>query len=306
MTPDPDLVSVIIPHLNQEDHLRRCLSSLQSQSGISRLVEIIVVDNGSNKLPSELCGSFDGVKLEKEKTPGPGPARNKGIAVSTGAILTFIDADCIADPGWIAAIMSVLDKDSTHQVLGGDVRIAIADPARLTMLEAYESIFAYRQQEYIERMGFSGTGNLAMRRESFDKVGPFAGIQIAEDRDWGRRAISAGFSIIYVPKMIVFHPARQNIDELFEKWNRHIDHDYAEYAQQRFGRIRWTFYALAVALSPIFELRRILMSSRLSTFRDKCLAAVGLIRVRFYRAWRMLLRLYSSDLSSGNSTWNRS
>jgi len=73
-------------------------------------------------------------------------------------------------------------------VVGGDVRIAVANPRRLTHLEAYESIFAYRQQEYIETMGFSGTGNLAVGREDFERIGPFAGIEVAEDRDWGRRA----------------------------------------------------------------------------------------------------------------------
>ena len=58
--------------------------------------------------------------------------------------------------------------------------------------------------------------------------------------------------------MIVYHPARTTFAELYEKWDRHIDHDAADYERVRFGRLRWAAYAIAVALSPALELPRIL------------------------------------------------
>ena len=72
-------------------------------------------------------------------------------------------------------------------ILGGDVQIWREAKTKITALEAYEAIFAYRFQLYIERHGFSGTGNLIVRRSDFEKIGPFAGIQVAEDMDWGAR-----------------------------------------------------------------------------------------------------------------------
>jgi glycosyltransferase involved in cell wall biosynthesis len=90
-------ISVIIPHLNQEDFLERCLASLADQTIGDVKIEIIVVDNGSRRLPGDVVGRFPGVRLEQELTPGPGPARNKGIQVSSAPVLAFIDADCIAD-----------------------------------------------------------------------------------------------------------------------------------------------------------------------------------------------------------------
>ena len=140
--------------------------------------------------------------------PGPGPARNRGVAKSSGEILAFTDADCTVDEGWLAAIVARLQNPQAKRILGGDVRIAVKDSKRLTQLEAYESIFQYRQEEYIRKFRFSGTGNLAVRRADFDNIGPFAGIDISEDRDWGRRAIALGYTIEYVPEMIVYHPAR--------------------------------------------------------------------------------------------------
>jgi len=301
-TPD---ISVIIPHLNQPDHLRRCLTSLQQQTHGTQGLEIIVVDNESNSLPAEICAAFNGVRLEEEATPGPGPARNRGVSLSRGRLLAFIDADCIADPQWLAAIAAELARDDGPEVIGGDVRIVLGDTNKMTQLEAYECIFAYRQKEYIERQNFSGTGNLAMRREVYDTVGPFAGIDVAEDRDWGHRATELGHKISFVADMIVFHPARRSFDELYAKWDRHVAHDFEEYGRGVLGRLLWAGLAVAVLGSPLFELLRIVGSDRVGTWRERGLAAVAVIKIRAYRARRMLGVLAGSEHLQPKSQWNR-
>ena len=173
------------------------------------------------------------------------------------------------------------------------------------MLEAYESIFAYRQKEYIERQGFSGTGNLAMRRATYDAVGPFAGIEVAEDRDWGRRAGRKGYKIQYVPGMIAFHPARREVNELYEKWDRHVSHDFAEQGGSLAKSMRWTLRALAVGCSPIFETRRILASPRVPTWRERLMAGQVLVKIRFHRARSMLAALLSEGRKAASQGWNR-
>jgi GT2 family glycosyltransferase len=298
------IFSIVIPHLNQPEHLRRCLESLSRQTLNLERVEIVVVDNGSSQLPTEMCAEYPGVRLIEQPTPGPGPARNLGVAESRGGILAFIDADCTADPGWLQAVHDAIEHDAA-QIVGGDVRIARSDPQRPTMLEAYESIYAYRQEEYIKREGYSGTGNLAMRREVFDKVGPFAGIDVAEDRDWGRRATRLGLAVRYVPGMIVFHPARQSFDALCEKWDRHISHTFAEDARGLVGRLRWLAVAVAVAGSPIFEARRIVASRRVASHYERWLAALVLVRIRLYRAGRMLAALAGRPIVHSSRHWNR-
>lgn len=300
------IVSVVIPHLNQTEHLQRCLASLAQQNFDPNRVEIIVVDNGSSQLPNEVCAGVPGVILLQEPTPGPGPARNLGVSRSRGKILAFIDADCTADPGWLAAIEARLGDAGNAKVIGGDVRIARRDPQRPTMLEAYESIFAYRQEEYITHQGFSGTGNLAMRREVFDAVGPFAGIELAEDRDWGRRATAMGFAVRYMPEMIVYHPARQSFAELCTKWDRHVSHDFEEKAQGLAGRLRWLGLTVAVAVSPLFEARRILASKRVATARERRLAAQAMLRLRLYRSRRMLSAFLGGPSGQSSGAWNRS
>ncbi len=298
-------LSVVVPHLNQEDFLARCLESLAAQRGVTGPVEIIVVDNGSERFPTGVCAAFEGVRLERETTPGPGPARNRGVDLSCGALLAFIDADCIADPNWLAVIERSFSEDAALRIAGGDVQIAVADPRRLTLLEAYESIYAYRQKEYIERRGFSGTGNLAARREDVERIGPFAGKHLAEDLDWGHRARSLGYRIAYLPAMVVRHPARSTFAELEAKWGRQIAHAFERFRHTRRGRLAWLLYAVAVACSPVAESFRVLCTRRVNTARERALALRGVTRIRLYRARQMLALLRGRDAAPLSASWNR-
>ncbi len=294
------ILSVIIPHLNQPTHLEHGLQALAEQEDVQRDVEIIVVDNGSSELPEAICARWPNVRLAQEAAPGPGPARNRGIAAAQGDLLAFIDADCRAHPRWLASIEAAF-ADPETQVIGGDVQVPFADPAHPTALECYERIYAYRNRKYIAS-GYSGTGNLAMRRSAYEAVGPFGGIEIAEDRDWGHRAGAAGIGIRYVPEMIVYHPARTEFAEMRRKWDRHIAHDFSNLRGAK-GAVRWILRALAIAASPIGELPRILTSSRIRGPKQRLLAFWALVRIRLYRAWRMLALLLRPGGKDAGSAW---
>ncbi len=300
---EPD-ISIVIPYLNQPEFLGNCLASLAAQKDMPENVEIIVVDNGSRELPTETCAPYPNVRIASEATPGPGPARNAGIGLAKSSLLAFIDADCIADPNWISAVIDAF-RDPEVQVIGGDVRIALVDPHKMTALEAYESVYAYRQKLYIEKMGFSGTGNLAMRRPVHEDVGPFAGIGVAEDREWGQRATAKGYVIRYVPDMIVFHPARKTMAELRLKWERHMSHDYEEQVRGGRGKIAWTIKTAAMAASPLWEWLRIARSPRLNTLGDRVLAFAILTRIRWFRSLKMFGLLASANRSQSAHGWNR-
>ena len=74
MSAHPFNIAVIIPHLNQPGHLGKCLSSLIKQNYDLDRIEIIVVDNGSETLPTAICVEYPNVTLVSERDPGPGPA----------------------------------------------------------------------------------------------------------------------------------------------------------------------------------------------------------------------------------------
>lgn len=300
------MISVVIPHFNQPGELRRCLISLQGQAAGGHAVEIVVVDNGSHEVPEAVVAEFSGVRLVQELAKGPGPARNFGVTQTGGEILAFIDADCVAAPGWLSAIAARFAADAKVVVLGGDVQILHEDPARPTGIEAFESEFGYRMEHYIKGQNFTGTGNLAMRREMFDKVGGFAGIGVAEDRDWGQRATALGVKITWVPEMLAFHPARRSFDELARKWDRHTAHDFETMIARPLGRVKWIARTAAMVLSPLAQVPRVLGSGRIKGgLRGKLLALVVLARIRLYRARLMVPLIFARDASRLSARWRQ-
>ena len=301
MTPPRPIVSVIVPHLNQPALLEHCLSSLDHQTLDRASFEVLVVDNGSVQPPLGVIDKHPMTRLLEEKQPGPGIARNRGVREAAGTVLAFIDADCRAHPDWLKSGLDALAASEAHTALGGDVQIWRDRKDRFTATEAYESVFAYRFKLYIEQHGFSGTGNLLVRRADFDRVGPFEGIQVAEDMDWGRRALEAGCNFRFVPGMIVYHPARRSIGELFVKWDRHLQHAANISDGTIAWKARWIARAFAVLASPAADWPKVVFADRLPGLSSKAKALGVLAAVRAYRFWRMLTLLHSNN----GVIWNR-
>lgn len=303
MLPEPAL-SVIIPHLDAPDALNRCLEALARQRDGAPFFEIIVVDNGSAHPPKAVCDLYDPVRLAGEPTPGPGPARTKGARLAKSEFLAFIDCDCVAQPGWISGIVGFFATHPKTDVIGGDVRIAPVDPDNPTAVECYESIYGYRMQLYIKRDHYAATCNMAVRRRIFEKTGDFAGINIAEDVDWGRRATSLGARIEYVPDILITTPARESFQELARKWERHISHDFADISGIQ-GYMRWVGRALLLMASPLAELLRIARSDRISGLKQRRLALLCLARIRIYRCRQMLKLLVSGQNQEPAAAWRQ-
>jgi glycosyltransferase involved in cell wall biosynthesis len=295
------LITVIIPHLNQPIGLGACLSSLEAQTLDRATFEVIVVDNGSTALPKPIMENYPRALLLQELKPGPGLARNRGIQAANADIFAFIDADCRAHPDWLRNALRVLEASNGRVILGGDVQIWRETKGDFSALEAYESVFAYRFKLYIEQHGFSGTGNLVVRRADFERVGPFAGIDIAEDIDWGRRARAAGYTFRYVPEMIVFHPARRSLRELFAKWDRHIQHAVNTREENALWYAQWYLRALAILVSPFIDWTTVVASDRVKGVPARVKAIFILVSVRAYRAYRMI----ALSLMKKGVVWNR-
>jgi hypothetical protein len=136
-------------------------------------------------------------------------------------------------------------------------------------------------------------------------VGPFAGIGVAEDRDWGRRATAKGYRIRFVPGMKVYHPARARFAELAQKWERQTAHDYADACLRPRGRLRFVLKTLVMPLSPLAQFPQILMTARLPGLGSRAMALVCLIRVRLLRARLMAQLVMGGKAERMSGMWNR-
>jgi glycosyltransferase involved in cell wall biosynthesis len=102
-------ISVIIPAYNRADLIGETLRSLLNQTVPAK--EIIVVDDGSTDSTAEVVERIaeeirdrrseigqPAIKVIRQGNAGPGAARNRGLAESTGEFIHFFDSDDIAAP----------------------------------------------------------------------------------------------------------------------------------------------------------------------------------------------------------------
>src|SRR5271165_81940 len=215
--PEGPAVSVIIPHYDDLENLRRCIGLLAAQTLAGDRFEIVVADNNSHCGIDEVrraCGGL--ARVVAAPIQGAGPARNAAVAASRAPVLAFIDSDCRPAPDWLERGLAAL---AGGEIVGGQVDVETEDPAHPTAVEAFERVYAFDVRRYVEDLGFAVTANMFVPRTVFDRVGPFrAGV--AEDRDWGLRAVEAGCRWRFAPDAIVSHPARRDWAELTRKWRR--------------------------------------------------------------------------------------
>jgi GT2 family glycosyltransferase len=281
------LVSVIIPHYNDFDQLKHCLTRLRRQTLSSERFEVIVADNNSKGGVREVRRIASDIVVVPATIQGAGPARNAGVAVARGSVLAFLDSDCFADENWLLEGISALER---FDYVGGQVITQIGSPSEITPAEAVEAVFAFNFKKYIEQQGFSGSGNLFVPKAIFEQVGGFrAGV--SEDIDWCRRANALGFRLGYAERAIVFHPARREWCELKRKWDRVIAETIRLAREQPGWQLRWIGYAAVVGISPLGHWFAIVRSPRLIGVRAKCFGLLGLVRIRAYRSFRMFYLL---------------
>jgi GT2 family glycosyltransferase len=289
--PRIDLVSVIVPHLNDYDNLDACLTLLGEQSFPNDRTEIIVADNGSSRGPAavrQIVGTR--ARVVEVAESGAGPARNAGVRASRGDALAFLDSDCRPDRRWLEEGLAEL---GSADFVGGQVEVLVDDPLRMTAAEAFESVFAFRNDRYVKARNFTVTASMFVWRSVFDAVGGFDN-GVPEDLDWCRRARRKGYRIGFAPDSIVGHPARRTMTELKRKWRR-LTLEWCERARRdRRGAIFMSLHAWAVLLSIGPHALAAMTSNRLRGKRNRVMAIVALARIRGYRflvAHRALLRM---------------
>jgi glycosyltransferase involved in cell wall biosynthesis len=273
-------VSVIIPHYNDLGGLQICLAALEQQTYPADRIEIVVGDNASPQGLEAVRAVARGrasVVLVEER--GAGPARNGAVAQSRGEILAFIDSDCVAESQWLEeGVRALQDFD----FVGGRVKVLVDDEAHMTPVEAWERVFAFDFKTYIEKKGFTGSGNLFCPRTLFETVGGF-GVGISEDTEWSQRAQAHAFRLGYAPKAVVGHPARRTWDELIRKWRRINDENYGLSAGRSARRLRWALRGLLMPASAVAHTPKVLNHPGLHTVGQRLDALRVLYAIRFWR-----------------------
>ena len=199
------LISVIVPALNEEENIERCLNSLLDQTASKRDYELIVSDSSSEDNTVKIAKPIAD-KVVKCKRVGAGFGRNYGVKFAKGKYLAFIDADSFASPRWIEGIAESLKN-------------AVAATGPFSCMENrvkykiyYNAWNAHTRfslwMNYPEFPGF----NFAVRKSNFVRAGGFPADSVVDDIMLSQKLNQYG-RLAYNKKMQVKTSGRR-LDEL--------------------------------------------------------------------------------------------
>lgn len=115
-------ISVITPSFNQAQFLERTIRSVLDQ-GYPNL-EYIVMDGGSKDGAIEILRKYEAsIKWVSEKDKGQADAINKGIRLSTGEIIAYLNSDDVYMPGTLCRIATYFEEHPDSKWLTGKCRI---------------------------------------------------------------------------------------------------------------------------------------------------------------------------------------
>ena len=109
------LISVIIPVYNVLPYLEEALSSVRNQTYGD--LEIILIDDGSSDGSGEICDGYAKedrrMKVIHQENMGLSAARNRGLDISSGEYIAFLDPDDAYLPSFMEKMLLTIERDKT-------------------------------------------------------------------------------------------------------------------------------------------------------------------------------------------------
>lgn len=210
-------VSIIIPTLNEEKWIERCIDSLTVQSFPFQEMEVIVVDGGSCdktiNIVKGLFAKFKNIRLLNNPNKIQSVAFNIGVENSTAPFVIRLDAHSVYNKDYIINIIRHLDNPKYGNV-GGRWIVKAQREGLIPEANAIanQMRFAIGGADYrvnnvckeVETVPFGG-----FRREVVENIGPMnSNLPRGEDNEYNRRILDAGYKILFDPKIVAYYYSR--------------------------------------------------------------------------------------------------
>ncbi|MUG31813.1 glycosyltransferase family 2 protein [Psychrobacter sanguinis] len=115
------LISIIIPCFNSEHFILQCIDSVLHQD--YQNIEIIVVDDGSTDRSIDKLKAYSSkeqVHVLQQQNKGACTARNRGLSVSRGKYVKFLDSDDFLEPSVITKQVELAESLGDNTIVYGD------------------------------------------------------------------------------------------------------------------------------------------------------------------------------------------
>ncbi len=211
----PDVVpalSVVVFGYHNEATILRAVGSLVDQES-DEPFEVIVATSGDDNTTALVRDAFPEVAIAESPTRLlPGAVRNLGARLATGDVVTFLEADCVARPGWVrsrialhkaghAAVASALDAMASDRTIA-KAALFLVHAGRLA---GHPSGVAQTYQAY----------GLSFSRSIFETAGPFdESLRSYEDTAMAERLDALGVQVWFDPAICIEHDGPATLAEM--------------------------------------------------------------------------------------------
>lgn len=216
------IVSVVIINHNGSSYLKGCLNSIVKSN--SKDIEVVVVDNGSSDSSLDMLETFKGrhsIQLRLvslDKNYGPAFARNRGVEISKGKYISFLDNDTIVDKNWAIEAVMAFEKDYKLGIIQCKLLLN-KDRDKIDYVGEYIGSNGFLVQRArageIDRGQYdqpvkilaAKSAGMFVRKDVFEKIGGFDSDYFiyVEETDLGWRCWLAGYQCKYIANSIVYH-----------------------------------------------------------------------------------------------------
>ncbi|ETZ24513.1 glycosyltransferase family 2 protein [Pedobacter sp. V48] len=199
-------ISLIVSTYGRYHELDLLLESFSQQDVSPDIFEVIIIDQNDELNLQPLILKYNeliNINHCKVSVKGLSKAKNKGVDLAKGRILTFPDDDCKFYPNTISAALGYLAANPSVDVAYGKVFDRVTglnvmrnwsnDENKLSLLNF--------------SLNYSAITCFTRLKIKFDEnYGVGSPIASGEELDYVIRAIESGFQVVYTPIIEVWHP----------------------------------------------------------------------------------------------------
>jgi len=201
-------ISVIIPTYNNGRFINSALESIFRQTYPEKKIEIIVVDDGSTDNTPEVLEEFrEKIIYVRQENNGIASARNTGMSMAKGEIITFLDSD---DMWYEERVQRVVERFNERYDTGMVYHpVEVIDSDGTTIYDNFYKAFGYKEglhgcvtNEILSGWIFCGGSSFAFKREIIDKIYPVPE-DIRRGIDYYMTAVSSCHATVeYIPAIL--------------------------------------------------------------------------------------------------------
>jgi rhamnosyltransferase len=214
--------SIILLTKNAGEGFATLLQRLFSQN-FDGNYEIIVIDSGSTDGTPEIAQSFPvKIVLIKPEDFHHGRTRNSGAEQAGGRILVYITQDALPlHDNWLHKLTEDLENPQVAMVVGRQIPWQTTKPPEKFFYSYYfpehrievvrDALDYYRDNMFISNV------NSAIKRDVWQQFKFSEDIVLAEDKEFARRILHAGWKIVYQPDAVVYHAHDISLRSIFQR-----------------------------------------------------------------------------------------